>query len=469
MRLISNITIIIIAFLLLLVSPSAVIGQGNDELPVYIVQPGENLTQIAGKFNISVNDLIRVNGFLDPNLISAGTELVLPGFEGVSGKLTARPVEFGETLTIILRETQLSRTNFLRMNNITSPAEMYIGSNVILPILEDNFVNNSRLSRQNDSNLSLSIKNELNPWILSFINEISPVEILPDEVLFFPSEKFEESSSLISDRIAGIEITPLPVAQGRTCIIRTYAKLAVELGGAINDKPLTFYYSESDGYYYAIHGFHALAEPGLARLKLTGAFEDGQTFMGEQMLLLVSGNYLQEELSVEDTTIQQDIIQAENQEVQQILQGSAPDKYWQSPFRFPVDGSLEDNTIAFSSIFGSRRSYNRGQYEGYHGGLDFSVVIMSLNVYAPGAGRVLYTGEMPIRGKTIFIDHGQGIVSGYAHLNNFYVSADELVEPGQLIGEIGKTGRVTGTHLHWDIFVNGTPVEPLDWIRNTYP
>ncbi len=459
----------IIALLLLLIPLSVVIAQGGDELPVYVVQPGENLTQIAQKFNISVNDLINANSFLDPNLISAGTELRLPGFVGVSGRLVARPVQFGETLSVVLRETRLSRENFLRMNNITSPAEMFIGSNIILPVLEDNPLNNSRLTGKEDSVLLLSARNKLNPWMLPFSNDIRPAEMLPGEVLFFSSDQVQERVSLISDQIEKIEIIPLPVVQGRTSVIRAYAKSPVDLGGSINDKPLNFYYSETDGFYYAIHGFHALAEPGLVRLSLSGSEENGQSFLSEQMLLLASGNYRQEELTVEDTTIQQDVIQAENQEVQEILQASGPDKYWQSLFRFPVLGSLEDDTIAFSSVFGSRRSYNRGEYEGYHGGLDFSVVLMNLDVYAPAAGRVIYTGEMPIRGKTIFIDHGQGVVSGYGHLNNYYVAVGDRVEPGQLIGEIGKTGRVTGPHLHWDIFINGTPVDPFDWVRNTYP
>jgi murein DD-endopeptidase MepM/ murein hydrolase activator NlpD len=448
---------------------SAVGAQGGDAMPVYIVQPGENLTQIAQKFNIAVNDLINANAFLDPNLISAGTELRLPGFVGVSGRLVARPVQFGENLSVVLRETQLSRENFLRMNNITSPAEMYIGSNIVLPVLENNPLNNSRLSGQEDSTLLLSARNGLNPWILPFINGIRAAEMLPGEVLFFSSDQVEERVSLVSDQIEKVEISPLPVVQGRTSVIRAYAKTPVVLGGSINNKPLVFYYSEADGFYYAIHGFHALAEPGLATLNLTGTSEDGDSFVSEQMLLLASGNYFQEELTVEDTTIQQDIIQAENQEVQEILNASGSDKYWQGFFRFPVLGSLEDDTIAFSSVFGSRRSYNRGQYEGYHGGLDFSVVLMNLDVYAPAAGRVIYTGEMPIRGKTIFIDHGQGVVSGYGHLNNYYVAVGDFVEPGQLIGEIGKTGRVTGSHLHWDIFINGTPVDPFDWVRSTYP
>ena len=71
-------------------------------------------------------------------------------------------------------------------------------------------------------------------------------------------------------------------------------------------------------------------------------------------------------------------------------------------------------------------------------------------------GKVIYTGQMNIRGNTLFIDHGQGVVSGYAHMQEFKVNLGDIVEQGQLIGLIGKAGRVTGPHLHWDIFINGT-------------
>lgn len=461
---------VIIALLLIVCEPASVSGQSEgDQLPIYVVQPGENLTQIADRFRISVNDLIIANGITDSNLISAGTELRLPGFEGISGRLMTRPVEFGENLTVMLRESQLSLENFLRLNNITSPSELYIGANIIFPQVEESPVNNSRLVGQMDSNLTVSIKNKINPWFLSNTNFQNPSDTTPNEILFFNSNQTAELSSILSENISNIEILPLPIIQGRTSVIRAYSKINVNMSGSIDKKPLNFYFSESDDFYYALHGSHALSDPGLKVLNLNGEFENGDAFSVEQTILMVPGGYLDEELSVEQTTIAQDIVQSEDLQVQEILKGSTSEKLWQSPFRFPVDGSLEDGTIGFTSLFGSRRSYNQGQYQGYHGGLDFEVRVMSFNVYAPARGKVLYTGTMDIRGKTIFIDHGQGLVSGYAHLREINVNVGDLVEPGQLIGEIGNTGRVTGPHLHWDIFINGIPVNPLDWINNYYP
>jgi murein DD-endopeptidase MepM/ murein hydrolase activator NlpD len=145
------------------------------------------------------------------------------------------------------------------------------------------------------------------------------------------------------------------------------------------------------------------------------------------------------------------------------------EKYWQGAFRYPVDGSVEDDTIGFMSTYGNRRSYNGSDYTYFHTGLDFGVYTNSLNIYAAEAGVVVYTGSLTVRGNATFIDHGQGVFSGYFHQAQILVNVGDHVEKGQLIGQIGSTGRVTGPHLHWEIWVNGVQVNPVDWVLNTYP
>ncbi|HOD06383.1 MAG TPA: M23 family metallopeptidase, partial [Anaerolineaceae bacterium] len=62
-----------------------------------------------------------------------------------------------------------------------------------------------------------------------------------------------------------------------------------------------------------------------------------------------------------------------------------------------------------------------------------------------------------------------GIYSGYGHQSESYVKEGDIVEAGQLIGLIGNTGRVTGPHLHWEVWANGVQVQPLDWLAQSYP
>ena len=460
---------VIIALILLLSNSMVVAAQEDGDLPIYIVQPGENLTEIAEKFHISLNELINANSIIDVNIISAGTELVIPGLVGISGILTAEPTSFGENYHSILRKYGLSPQIFTLLNPVTSPSEIFAGSTLVLPMSSDpNDVKIGSYLANQDSLLTIAVKTGKNFWNLSKDNQFTEFIALPGDIVSFKSESENKSQSPFSKFISKIEVDPLPVVQGHTVVVRIYTKEPAIISGKLGEKTLNFFLDQS-GFYYALTGISAIAATGLTPLQLSGSFENGESFLIEQNILLRSGVYRQEELNVDQTTIEQEVIELENNQIQQIVSPATAEKLWTDKFRFPVDGSLDNDTIGISSYFGNRRSYNNGNFNGYHGGLDFRVVLMSFNIYAAAPGRVVYAGPMAIRGNTTFIDHGQGIYSGYAHQSEIKVKVGDLVQAGQIIGLIGSTGRVTGPHLHWDVWVNGNQVDPFDWIENTYP
>ena len=76
----------------------------------------------------------------------------------------------------------------------------------------------------------------------------------------------------------------------------------------------------------------------------------------------------------------------------------------------------------------------------------------------------MFSGPLEVRGNAVFIDHGWGVFSGIFHQSETNVTAGDYLEAGQLVGQIGGTGRVTGPHLHYEIWVNGVRVQPLDWL-----
>ena len=94
---------------------------------------------------------------------------------------------------------------------------------------------------------------------------------------------------------------------------------------------------------------------------------------------------------------------------------------------------------------------------------------MSGDIYAAAPGKVVFTGPMLLHGNTTLIDHGWGVYSLYAHQSEFLVQEEQQVSAGVLIGRVGSTGRSSGPHLHWEIWVGGIQVNPLDWVDNTYP
>jgi murein DD-endopeptidase MepM/ murein hydrolase activator NlpD len=117
----------------------------------------------------------------------------------------------------------------------------------------------------------------------------------------------------------------------------------------------------------------------------------------------------------------------------------------------PVKGPL-------SSPFGTKRFFN-GQARAPHSGLDFAVPT-GTPIRAPAAGRVILTGDYFFNGLTVFVDHGQGLISMFCHLSVIDVAVGDPLRRGQVLGQVGSTGRATGAHLHWSVSLNDARVDP---------
>ncbi|HKJ37656.1 MAG TPA: peptidoglycan DD-metalloendopeptidase family protein, partial [Anaerolineales bacterium] len=434
--------------------------------PIYIVQSGDTLSFIASRFNVSLNDLLNANPTIDPNLLNQGQQVVIPGLEGVTGILETEVITFGDTLRSLSRRTQVSDEQLIKLNRLISPTELYAGISLIVPVQEGQSSFNSSISTNTgESLLELSVKQNTDPWTLSSINKLSGTwSSFTGDVIYSPTESESTANGLPAAFIKA-NIEPLPMVQGGTETVRVQVRDGYTASGSLVDHSLRFF--QVNGEQVALQGIHALLEPGVYPLRVEASLPDGTRQSFEQMVLVTSGNYRSESIYVEPTTIDPAVTEPEYDQLLSITGPVNGTKYWDGIFTSPAVYPDE-----FTSFYGTRRIYyglnTDLNIEGFHSGLDFAGG-EGLQIFAPAPGQIVFAGPLTVRGNATIIDHGWGVYSGYWHQSEQYVNVGEMVEQGQVIGLVGGTGRVTGPHLHWEVWVNGVQVNPLDWLNQAYP
>ncbi|TEY02682.1 M23 family metallopeptidase [Campylobacter sp. US33a] len=181
----------------------------------------------------------------------------------------------------------------------------------------------------------------------------------------------------------------------------------------------------------------------------------------EYKILYQEGNYQKERLQVAKSKVAppksvQARIKKEFQEANKIYQSYTSKALFNADFIMPLNSTI-------TSDFGKARIFNN-TLSSYHSGTDFKAAA-GTPIYATNSGIVKIAKDRYYAGKSVVIDHGQGIFSQYYHLEEIKVKVGQRVKKGELIGLSGSSGRVTGPHLHFGILVNNTQVDPLDFIQ----
>lgn len=206
-----------------------------------------------------------------------------------------------------------------------------------------------------------------------------------------------------------------------------------------------------DGNWYAIVGIALSTEPGEQTLSITTRDSQKEAsftvndFKYEEQRIVIKDNR-----KVNPAPYDMERINKENVRLAAV-KAYRYRELLSDRFQLPLQGVL-------TSPFGLRRFFN-DQPRRPHGGIDIAADT-GTPIYAPATGLVVDTGDYFFNGNTIFLEHGLGLQTFYAHLSKIHVQTGDKVNAGDLLGEVGETGRVTGPHLHWSVGLNGTWIDP---------
>jgi murein DD-endopeptidase MepM/ murein hydrolase activator NlpD len=434
--------------------------------PIYVVQEGETLFSIARQFGIALADLQAANPTINADRLQIGQPLVIPGFGDAAATLSAHLLEPGESLDSLSLRFGLKRETLIRLNRIVNPDLLYINQAIVLTDQADGgaplAAGLAASARAGEGWVAFAAARNQNAWALAALNRHEhPGGLLPGAIVALPGG--EAPIKALPAPLRDVQLRSLPIEQGTTLSIEILSTQAVQLSGALGEWPLNFVSDAAQPKtYYALLGINRLADPNLYPLSVTVVDEAGQRARFAQSLPVRSGGYGQDPpLSVDPATVDPAVVAPETEQVKAIVAPVTPTRYWSGLFARPSPGALR-------SYFGALRSYNGSPYDSFHTGVDFSGGV-DTPITAPAPGVVVFAGLLTVRGNATLIDHGWGVYSGFWHQSSIAVQVGERVDTGQIIGQQGATGRVTGPHLHWEMWVGGYQVDPLQWLETDFP
>ena len=211
----------------------------------------------------------------------------------------------------------------------------------------------------------------------------------------------------------------------------------------------------------ALIGIDLNQEPGTYALKLSLIFGDGRRAERERAITIKPKEFPVEKLWVEEKFVTpppevQERIARESELLKTVYEIFTPQWLGSGKFIVPTEGEVNSN-------FGKRRIFNN-KPRSPHSGVDISSPL-GTPVNASNSGRVVLATELYFAGQTVIIDHGLGVFSLYLHFSRIMTERGNFVEKGDVIGEVGATGRVTGPHLHWGVRILDCRVDPLALVR----
>jgi hypothetical protein len=256
-----------------------------------------------------------------------------------------------------------------------------------------------------------------------------------------------------------IEVTPTELVPAQAGMVYVSGRHPLAVSALLDGAPLDVFWT-GDGY-AALFVFGRDEPPGEHPLAVEAIDPvTGERQAYETTVTVIAFTFTREYVQVPYRLIplfDPELNQAETDRLAAIFANITYPEKWEWPYLLPVPGGI------ITSRFGNDRSYNGGQWHGYHTGTDFRRA-SGEPVQATAGGTVVLAESLEVRGNAVIVDHGHGVFSLYAHLSEPLVATGDVVQQGQIIGLAGATGRSGGPHLHFEIIVNGIQVDPVRWL-----
>ncbi|WP_363325841.1 peptidoglycan DD-metalloendopeptidase family protein [uncultured Caldilinea sp.] len=378
--------------------------------------PGDTLGAIAVRFGVTVEALVAANGIEDPNRIRVGQVLIIPDADG------------------------------------SAPAPALAAAEIPTTVVR---------AQAGDDIAVLAARYGEDPTLIAELNATTTTHrLFPGQPVRVPARS-APPPRLNLGAILTID-APDSIVQGRTGRLYVTTSRPVTLFGRLSDQPLHFNVLDAQRLVqFAFIPVNALQEPGVYTLEVGYTTARGVDLKRTFPVNVVAGPYGYQEIVVTQEkadVLTPDVVAAERDRVVAVWSQYTPVLLWRERFRRPI--SVDYPT---TSPFGQRRTYSVADIGNFHAGQDFGAPEGAL-IFAPAPGVVVLAEPLAVRGNAVILDHGGGVFTGYWHMSEIKVAPGMRVETGDVLGLVGNTGLSTGSHLHWELRINGVAVDPMQFL-----
>lgn len=455
---------LLLASLLLFATRTLLAQPEEPPIPqLHVVAEGENLTVIAEKYGLTVDDLLRVNNLTNQDALFIGQQLVIPGGTG-DAVATVYTVQAGDTLASIAAQFNTTAVSLSQNNRLINPhTPPAVGQTITLtsrtgstnpqPVLGQPY-----LVQPGDSLFTIAASHSLSPTAIVAANA------LPYPTYLFPGQRLRLPATVpyrdLPGDLVDVAVGPLPLRPGQTAVVTIQSLTSDPPTGRLGNQFLHFIPSDSG--HVAVIGLDAFSPPGHYPLVISTTTQTSF----HQAVQIAPSDYVTQFITLPENLnaiLDPTVRRREEDLLAPIFTQFTAERQWSGLFQTPVLSST-----FVTARYGDGRSYNGNSVISYHTGVDFAGGI-GTPVVAPANGTVVFSDVLEVRGLTIILNHGQGVMTSYSHLSESFVTLGQAVIPGQTIGAVGSSGLSNGPHLHWELRIHNVPVNGLQWTERPFP